>query len=141
MGKPKFSLEKKESKAKLHSDIIILIIAFSLGFWGFGDMWHASEYSIVIGERVLNEVARHRQTARATAAQSIVIITDENVWRWHGFAFLDSLEHAGAPTPLLYVLPLEGPRPRTKEAIELHPSLTGTNRFLHYPTPPRLHVL
>lgn len=50
-------------------------------------------------------------------AKSIVVITDENVWRWHGLRLLESLRNAAAPTPLLYVLP-PGEASKTREAKE-----------------------
>jgi len=59
---------------------------------------------------------------KKSASSKLVIITDANVWKWHGHRLLSALEKAGAatPTPLVYILePGEGSKSRaTKEKVE-----------------------
>ena len=78
-----------------------------------------AEYSIVIGQRVLDDIGRDIVTRGSgiPQAQSIVVITDENVWRWHGLRLLNSLSLAGVPPPLLYILP-PGESSKTREVKE-----------------------
>jgi 3-dehydroquinate synthetase len=51
---------------------------------------------------------------------NIVVVTDTNVWRWHGARFLAAFAAAGGPRLLVRVLPPgEAAKSRaTKEAIE-----------------------
>ena len=81
----------------------------------------AAEYKIVVGESVLDQIGRDiASRSGIPASQSVVIVTDKNVWRWHGLRLLASLSRAGVREPLLYVLPPgEGSKTReVKEAIE-----------------------
>ena len=54
------------------------------------------------------------------AASTIVVITDANVWKWHGVYFSRAFRGAGVPDPLVYVLPPgeESKSRDTKAAIE-----------------------
>ncbi len=39
------------------------------------------------------------------ASTAVVVITDTNVWRWHGARLLRALAAAAVPTPLVKILP------------------------------------
>ena len=56
----------------------------------------------------------------APASSTVVVITDSNVWKWHGAYFTAAFRSAGNPDPLVFVLPPgEGSKSRsTKDAIE-----------------------
>ena len=50
----------------------------------------------------------------------MVVLTDANVWKWHGTYFTTAFRAAGVPEPLVFVLPPgEASKTRdTKAAIE-----------------------
>jgi 3-dehydroquinate synthetase len=60
---------------------------------------------------------------------SIVVITDSNVWHWHGARFLASFTAAGAPPLLIHVLP-PGETAKTRATKEVIEDWMLTNRFV-----------
>lgn len=82
-------------------------------------------YQVVVKSSALEQCAIDLSptgSLKKSASSKLVIITDANVWKWHGHRLISALEKAGSatPTPLVYILePGEGSKSRaTKEKVE-----------------------
>jgi 3-dehydroquinate synthetase len=77
---------------------------------------------------VMKGLAEFRTGERGSFG-SIVVITDSNVWRWHGARLLASFTAAGAPPLLIHVLP-PGEAAKTRATKEMIEDWMLTNRFV-----------
>ena len=82
-------------------------------------------YNVIVKSSALEQCAIDLSptgSLKKSSSSKLVIITDTNVWKWHGNRLMNALEKAGAatPKPLIYILePGEGSKSRaTKEKVE-----------------------
>lgn len=82
-------------------------------------------YQVIVKLSALEQCAMDLSptgSLKKSSSSKLVIITDTNVWKWHGYRLINALEKVGAasPQPLVYILdPGEGSKSRaTKEKVE-----------------------